>query len=401
MAKTLLIHYKHAASLHWSLIDELGKPATPPAPSTLEELAPVAKDTRATVLLDSSLLYFDVVNIPGNNRSQQLRAAPFALEEKLASDIEQLHFVLGKRLDDGRIPVVCVDKTLLRNIVQKFADAGVDIEMLLPDVLALPHTDNHWTLLFDAGTVHIKTSAQTGFFFDRDNFSFMLPALLEQHGAPQAMDGYCTATDTPAINLPAESAITLNTHSYEHTLTLFADNLRDARAMNLLQGEFAVKRKTGFSMRAWRAAAAIGAVWLILQLLVAAVEIRQLEQKNLELTAAVENEFKTIFPDAKKFSGMQARVKKRLEELKGGDGAEEIFLPIMTAAGPILAAEGVSIRALAYREKHIDLELQASSLQTLDNAKTKLDALQGIKTTLSTSMEKDKITGRLRLEHQG
>ncbi|HEX5638152.1 MAG TPA: type II secretion system protein GspL, partial [Gammaproteobacteria bacterium] len=182
-------------------------------------------------------------------------------------------------------------------------------------------------------------------------------------------------------------------------LSVFATHLSDARSMNLLQGELSVKRGSSLTWRVWRIAAIAGISWLLLKLMVAGLEIQMLNQINDQLTANIESEFKRIFPDAKKFSGMQSRVKNRLKQLRGGaDDSQEIFLQMLADAAPFLTVDGLSIHGIAYRERHIDLELQANSLQILESAKSKLDTQASLKTVLSTSVEKDKVKARLRIE---
>ena len=97
---------------------------------------------------------------------------------------------------------------------------------------------------------------------------------------------------------------------------------------------------------------------------------------------------------------MQSRVKNRIKQLRGGsDDSSEIFLHLLADAAPALTADGLIIRNIAYRERHIDLELQANSLQILEAVKSRLETQRNIKAVLSTSVEKDKVSARLRLEY--
>ena len=139
-------------------------------------------------------------------------------------------------------------------------------------------------------------------------------------------------------------------------------------------------------------------------MIMAVMETQILEQKNMQLTRQIEQQFKRAIPEAKKYTGMRNRMKNRLKELKSGTGAssDQVFLKILAEAAPALASNNkVIINGISYRSKHLDLDLQTDSLQNLESVKNKLAALRGIKTVLSTSVEKDKVKGRLRLEKQG
>ena len=403
MAASLLLHYKADGSLHAASLNEQGKVLDPPVILSIEELAELYPDAKATLLIDSTLIHSTRIALPDTHRQRLLKAAPYALEDQLACDIDDVHFTLGKRESDNLIPVVCINKALLKKILAQFNQATIHITAICPDLLALPLAEHQWTLLLDEQTAYIKLSAQSGYFCERENLPLILPSLLQQSATPPQTLLIVTQTDTDnetINNLFAGTDLPRITQHYSQSLLhVFATHLQDARSMNLLQGDLAIKSDSSVQWRIWRIAAFAAAGWLVIKLLVAGLEIQMLNQINQQLTVNIESEFKRIFPDAKKFSGMQSRVKNRLKQLRGGDDeSNEIFLQMLAEAAPALTTEGLIIRNIAYRERHIDLELQANSLQILETAKSKLDTQRTIKAVLSTSVEKDKVSARLRLE---
>jgi general secretion pathway protein L len=400
MADSLLIHYKADDTLHVAPLDDHGKLRDASVQLSFDELAEKFPNAHATLLIDSALLHSARITLPGNNRQRQIKAAPYALEDQLACDIEELHFTIGKREADNLIAVVCINKALLKNLLSKLSLAGIHVTAACPDLLALPLADQQWTILVDSQNAYIKISSQSGYFCERHNLPLILPALLKQSTiAPQTLLVISQADDD--INdLFAGTELPRVTQNFSSSLlNVFATHLDDARSMNLLQGELAVKRNASLQWRIWRIAAIAAVTWLVLKLLLAGLEIQMLNHINMQLTANIETEFKGIFPDAKKFSGMQSRVKNRLKQLRGGeDESQELFLQILADAAPALTADGLTIQGIAYRERHIDLELQANSLQILEAAKSRLDTVAGLKSVLSTSVEKDKVRARLRIE---
>ncbi|MDQ1362869.1 MAG: ral secretion pathway protein [Pseudomonadota bacterium] len=400
MTDSLLIHYRADGSIQAAVLGEPGKLRDTPAPVSFADLAEKYPGAHATLLIDSALLHSARLALPGNNRQRQIKAAPYALEDQLACDIDELHFILGKREADNLITVSCISKSRLRALLTQFSEAGIQIDSACPDLLALPLAAQQWTVLVDSHHACIKISAQSGYYCERANLPVILPALLQQPAmAPQTLL-VLTAADDDVTALFAGVDLPRITQNYSQSLLqIFALHLNDARSMNLLQGEFAVKRPASLHWRAWRIAAIAAIGWLALQLVMAGIEIRMLKTVEQQLTADIETEFKRIFPDAQKFSGMQSRVKNRLKQLKGGgDKSQEIFLQILAEAAPALMADGLVIRGIAYRERHVDMELQATSLDILEAARSRLDNQHRIKSVLSTSVEKDKATGRLRLE---
>jgi len=406
MPDTLLIHYKPYDTLHasWAFVNELGKLTTKLSRGPLSDISALAKGRRATILIDSSCFNFESVNVPSQNRQRQLQAVPFALEDNLAVDIENMHFALGNKQTDNLLPVVSITKTLLDETLEQFKQADIFTEHLSADCIALPIEKNSWTILVNEDSAIIKTDHFSGQYCDRDNLSIILLALFKKtENTPENITFYHEDNDEHAADLLANIDTSINIKTYsEHPMSIFALNLKDAHKLNILQGDYAPKRKSSVLLKPWKAAAAIASILIILQLVYASLEINQLQEKNLKLTHQIEKEFKRTNPGARKFHNIQKRMERKLKDLRGGGGKSgQVFLEILSEAASILSNnKNIDIRGIAYKDKHVDMDISADNLQTLEMIKNKLTAKRKIKTTLSTSVEKNKTRGRLRLEIQ-
>ena len=98
MASTLLLHYDPAKpdQATWSHVNNQGELTSRITSGSLEDAAVVAQQHKVVVLIDSSNVHLNHVQLPTTNRQKMLRAIPYALEEQLAEDIEDFHFVIGK-----------------------------------------------------------------------------------------------------------------------------------------------------------------------------------------------------------------------------------------------------------------------------------------------------------------
>ncbi len=406
MADTLLIHFKPGSAQHasWAFVDEQGNLTTKPDSGSLSDITTLAKGCRTTVLIDSSCINLESVNVPSQNRQRQLQAVPFALEDNLAVDIEDMHFALGKKQADDLLPVISITRSLLDEILEQFKQSNIFISHLSADSLALPVAENSWTILLDTDSAIIKTDHFTGHYCDRDNLPVIISALIKKsEHPPENIIFFHQDNDQHAADLLAsiDASISIKTYS-EYPLTIFAPDLEDAHELNILQGDYAPKRESSALLKPWKSVAAIAGVWIILQLVYASIEINQLEEKNLQLTQQIEKEFKRVNPGARKFHNIKKRMERKLKELRGGGGkSDQVFLQILSEAAPVLSNnKNIDIRGIVYKGKHIDMDISADSLQTLEAIKNKLIAKRKIKTILSTSIEKNKTRGRLRLEIQ-
>ncbi|MFW2373977.1 MAG: type II secretion system protein GspL [Gammaproteobacteria bacterium] len=373
---------------------------------SLTELAEKAQDQKCIALLDSSVLTIATVNLPTQNRQRQIQAVPFALEDQLASDIDDTHFALSKKQQGHELTVAAINRDILDELLQQFTQAGLVVDTLLPDVLALPLRDHGWTVLIDQQRALIKMSADQGCYTDLDNLAVLLKSLISKSSQPpQQLLLIHADEDNHAAQLIDHADMALSVETFDtDALTIFANNFQNAQQLNILQGPYTYKKQSDFAWQPWRAVAALAGVWLVLQMTLAVMETQQLEQKNMQLTRQIEQQFKRALPEAKKFTGMRNRMKNRLKELKSGSGtgSDQVFLDILAEAAPALTSnKKVTINGISYRSKHLDLDLQTDSLQNLESVKNKLAAIRGIKAILSTTVEKDTVKGRLRLEKQG
>ena len=406
MASSLLIHYRPClgTKLSWVLSDDQGNLQSPITSGSLADVALIAKGQHTTVLIDASCTSIESVRIPSNNRQRQLQAVPYALEDSLASDIDELYFALGKKQADEQIPVVSIDRQLFQSTIDMFKQAGIFVETLSADCLALPLQADAWTVLVHGNSALIKTGPNMGHFCDRDILPSFVPALIEQaQQPPRSLLFYHDDNDAHAADLLSNLDIALSIQSYsDHPLQVFAANTSDARQLNMLQGKYAPRRESSALLQPWKSVAAVAAVWLLLQLIYAGFEIKQLQHKNQQLSVDIEQAFKRAIPGTRNYTNMQKRMERRLNELRGGGSSdEEAFLELLSGAAQSIDSEKITIHGMVYNNRHIDMELQAKSLQALESVKNKMNSIRNIKTTLSTSVENDKVKGRLRLERQG
>ena len=413
MNEFLIIHYKpgHKSNLQYWAMGADQHPSITLGHGSLEELKTIARGKKVSVLIDAHYTTLESVKIPSKNRSKQLQAIPFAMEDQLAEDIEDTHFALGKA-DDNTVPVIAIKRELLQNTIELFNQQNIHIEALTADSIALPGSKSHWCILLDEDSALIKTDSSQAHCCDRENLTVILQALLSQNSAankniiePETITYYYKEGDTEAESLLQNFDIKIKAQPYKnHGLEIFVQHLKEVQAFNLLQGEFSPKRESITWLKPWKSVAIAASIWMVLHLGYNGMLASNLEEKNFVLTKQIEKEFKQAIPDARKMTNMQKRVERRLQDLKsGGAGASAGgFLQILSKVSPALSKnDRTNIKAAVYRNNYIDIDLTAKSLQDIEKLKNKLASIPGIKTVLSTTVEKDSVKGRLRLEVKG
>ena len=116
MADWLLLRLPRAPeqSATWLIVDPRGAPTSPPQGGPLTLAAARAAGRRLAVLVPGTDVLLAEPDVPVKAGAKLPQLVPYALEEQLADDIDDLHFAIGKRSGDShRVPVAVVTRALL------------------------------------------------------------------------------------------------------------------------------------------------------------------------------------------------------------------------------------------------------------------------------------------------
>jgi len=156
------------------------------------------------------------LHLPTRSEKQALAAARMQMEDELALGTQALHLALGPLEQDGFRLVVSVSREQMQAWLDGARQHGLEPDLLIPDHLTLPEPADAQTLAAQMPDgVAIVRGPRLAFCCDSD----LLPMLLK--------DVTATSTSQPAL---------------ERMITQGAL----APPVNLLQGEFGVRRRGGF-----------------------------------------------------------------------------------------------------------------------------------------------------------
>ncbi|MCW8924299.1 MAG: type II secretion system protein GspL, partial [Gammaproteobacteria bacterium] len=306
MADTLLIHFdpKNPDHATWSLVNAAGEMATMLSQGSLNDATPLAAKHQTVVLLDSTAIHVDSVELPIRNQQKLLRAAPFALEEKIADDIDELHFVAGKTAADGRTPVAAINRNTLDGILTTLRQYKIEPVAIIPDALCLTANSQQWSVLIHNDQANIQFDTYDAGEFDRNILALLLESELLKDGrkTPEKIilltaDG--DDADTQDIDSIIPEGTELIRVSYNtHPLVVYCGEYKHALALNLLQGEYKPASKSDINWQRWRLAASLATIWLCLHLGIISVQQNEFQNSNKKLQVEIDNIYKKAFPES-------------------------------------------------------------------------------------------------------
>ena len=413
MSETLLIHYniEHTHQATWALCNDAGELTGKISSGALDELSEAAANHRTVVLLNSQCLHINQLQLPTQNLQKMLKAVPYAIEEFIAEDIENFHFVIAKNKHNSLTAVVGIDKITLQNIIQIFQQANITLEKIIPDVLCLAANGQQWVCLNYLDTSYLQTDTLNGMALSHDVLPYIVSNKLqdETQDPPEKILLFTEQENTAAFdqlqldNLGnGEKLEKIDIVYNKHPLVVFCGHYKQALPLNLLQNEFKNKRKSSAIWQHWRLAASLAAIWLVLNLALTSFQYTQIKSANNITKAKIEQVYKKAFPKSQKIINPRVQMEQKLKKLKSGTGSSNkglIFL-LAESFGTLSSDKiNITLQSLTFRNNRMDIGLDSNNLQAIENLNKNLNSNNKIKSEIvSSSSEKDKVKGNLRIE---
>jgi len=141
----------------WLVVDARGTPVGPLESGPLTAAVTRTAGRRVWVIVPGTdvLLAEPEVPVKAGLKLQQL--VPYALEEQLADNIEDLHFAIGKRASDSiRAPVAVVARALLDEWLATLRSSGIEPEAIHAESDLLPGNPAHAVVLLEEDAVFVR-----------------------------------------------------------------------------------------------------------------------------------------------------------------------------------------------------------------------------------------------------
>lgn len=242
MADTLLIRLAAGQGFRdWMLVDEQGGARTPVRQGAPEP-GVAAGASRTVVIVPGNEVLLSQARVPGRNRQRVLKAIPYVLEEQLASDVEALHFAIGPARDDD-YPVAVVDRSRMAGWAELLAEHDIVATQWVPEMLALPLTEDGWSLMIDGDSVLVRSGPCAGFVSDLETFPELVALFVSRDQAPERARLFgASILDLEGMELDVvEQAL--------QPLEILGRGFAQGPVLDLLQGDYSRSEEWGRILR--------------------------------------------------------------------------------------------------------------------------------------------------------
>ena len=343
----------------------------------LSELAAYSRDAKVTVLVSSTEIGFHVLDLPPGSKRHLAQVVPYALEESLAQDIEELHFAwktdawaAGGRAGSRRqaegatlvesdaeqgLPVVVVAKHQVQTWLDWLANAGIRAHALIPDLFILPLNQDEWSAMSLDHEIVVRHGRWRGFAIEQSLFAELSGLFSDAMAPPSRIRcwGPLEWGQAPAPLAPAAG------YTDPYSALMLARQLSTKQGINLLQGDFAPQRERRTSIGVWRWPAVAAVALLALLFVDKGLYIWQLNQQATQLNTEIEQRYRQTFSAETRVVNVRAQLNQHLARLQGG-GQQGQLLALLSQLSNAFAGAPLQVTLLSFDASRNELRIHAT-----------------------------------------
>lgn len=401
MPESLLIRFaeQRADGVDFVRLGETGQPLGAPRRGSLTEAALEAAGRRVIVLVPAADVLVASATVPTGNRQRARKAVPFALEEQLAEDVDTQHFALGSRSADGHWPVAVVARSRMDDWLAQLHEAGILPDRLIPEAVTLPLEPGAGSLLLEADRLLLRDAPWSAQSATAQTLPALLELLIARNEAGIELKVWHCGGELPVWMEPVSAKVEV---CADGALSVLARGLAQPDALiDLLQGVYSRKEQYGKLWRPWRAAAALLLLGVIVSGIQHVLTLRSLKAESAALAEQIKQVYTQSFPGGRVVDP-RAQMDQQLKLLRAQQGAGgNDFLGLVAQLGGVFAATpGIELTGANFRDGHLDVELTANDIQTLEKLKQQIGGQSGLNVDIqsATTGSDQRVQGRLRIE---
>lgn len=344
----------------WAIFDVAG--------SLLKYSAKATLDIIDQTLMQNALEHVDIigllpgqvslctqVSVPGNQSRYVQQALPFAVEDQIAQDIDEMHLVLGEKVKSGEYNVVCVTHRLFSELYDALND-----EQRVGALKAI-HLDSQLTSLGDAAfkiilsakDAHIIQDTGQGIGLKTENIIPYLDSIFLIAQGETAQNESAQVTHLLEVLVDRSSpestqmliaeiqqypnvSVTVNSLHQSAFEQLCSDYFQLKKTpLNLCVGPYPLSNRSKSAWSRWRAVALIAGLGFLLQFGVFIGQGVYLDKQAGLIANEALNQYRSAVPTVRNVSvdNLPRIIQGQLNQLRTQGAAQLGFLELLGEAG--------------------------------------------------------------------
>ena len=328
----------------------------PPAQYNFAEIKQFQKDCQTLIIESSinvSILELELSWLP----ERKARAAiPYALEDKLAQPVDELHFAFDKiRYQNNKYLISVITKQRIRFIMLLLNEHEIEFSAITLDWFALESKE----LCITESTLLINT----------DDFKGALSTefaeiYLQKNPEQQPL----IFTDS---QIKIDSSIPINQSS---SYLWIAQRIQKSKLMNLCQGEMQHGNKVDLLTKGYQLAGALFCLWLVSLIVVNLINLHLLNKQTQQIDDQIAGIYHQFFPDSKQVISPKFRI---MQLLKNSDSEEQNrFWFLLNQFAKVVNNDRFTLEQIRYQNKSLLVTLVSTDFASLEELENELKKQQ-------------------------
>lgn len=331
-------------------LTEDGNIISPPLQRSFSDIKSLQENCQTIVVescQNASILDLELSWLPERKASI---AIPYALEEKLAQPVEELHFAFDKlRYQNNHYTVAIVSKYRIQYIIHLLEEHQIEFEVLTLDWFALSPQE----LCVTDSCLLVHTNEFKGALSNE-----LANTYKNTH-----------PNDTPLLFQDSQlDAYASMTKSSEFSQIWLAKRLLQAKPLNLLQGEMQPNKKSDWIKKGYRLSGMLCIIWLLSIILVNSINLFSLNKKTQEIDQQISVIYHQFFPQAKQVISPKFRITQLLGS--NASDSQSQFWFILNQLANAMKNNALAVQQLRYQNKTVSITLVSpdfTHLETIEN----------------------------------
>lgn len=319
------------------------------AGADLAGLGEKAAGRQVLVFVSTLAVGLHEINLPAKSRRHLRQVIPYALEDELAEDIEDVHFAWPEPLPRSEgVPVAVVARAQMDTWLALLGEAGVPVSHLYPDLYLLPTFEDEWSMTRFGPEWILRTGAWQGTALDVELLDYFVPDSTMSEPTTIRAYGALEWHGAPAPVVPHDPALPLQ----------LAVDFQPQGCINLMQGDYRVQSASDVDLSKLKFPAMAAAIFVAVLLLNKWTTAIQLERDTRQLAQQTESLYLQTFPNETRVQDPVGQMERHVRALGGGQQGH--VLEILQRLEPAFSEAQLQLTMLQFDASRGELRLQAN-----------------------------------------
>ena len=368
----------------------------------LNDISDQEKNNTVIIMLPGEEILSKSLILPIKSNAKLKQAIPFALEDDIASDIDDCHFAFEKSEIDESIIVNVIDRKLFKNYLNQLKEINISPSFVVSENSCVYKTEDTINLIIEDAKAHGRCGYKEPYTLDIMDLSNIIKALESNNNINHLQISLSKNNDSivKQISELADTYKSVDTKILSKgAFQEFIKNYFVQDHVNLLQGNFKPEIKFEKVFKPWRAPAALATILLLSLLINNVLNMNKLVNYEADLSAYFLNEYKYFYNNARNVNDPI----KIVNSIKNGaqlNMNNSIFLNGLNIISESVAKENnVQLSSINFSDNRFNLRLLTSTLTSLDSLITNINTNGSLNAIIQTTNQSDnKVESRIEIQ---